>query len=419
MLTDLPSEKEWVSWLYVVLWSLVIFATIPLARPIQIIVSNNWGRDLFGYLVIAITVIVFAVTVVYMLLFHKPPRSGYVWLLIVSAVVIRYTIRLMHDAPEEALHFVQYGLLGLLIFRALTHRNRDASIYFVAAIIGGIIGIIDESIQWVTPRRLWSLGDIWLNFFAALLSQVAIAKGICPLFISGKITRRGARRFCRLFSLALVFLGISFINTPVRIAWYSDRVPFLEFLKTNESVMFEYGYLYEDPDFGRFRSRLSPEELSRSDAERAVEAALVLDQFREDSTYGRFLERYTPVNDPFLHEARVHLFRRDRYLKRSSGVMDDEGEYHRYLTIAYCENQIMERYFPHTLHESVYVLPIEQIAFLRRNLLSADEYDSAVSQHLVTRVNERQLLMVIVVILIGIGTLDRLYGKGEDAGAPP
>jgi VanZ family protein len=419
VLTESPREKEWVSWFYVVLWSLVIFVTIPFARPIQIFVSNNWGRDLFGYLVIAITVIIFGVTAINLLRFRKPSRSGYVWLLLISVIVIYYTVRLMAAAPEEALHFVQYGFLGILIFRALSHRSRDVSIYFVAAVIGGIIGIIDETIQWATPRRYWALGDIWLNFFGTLLSQVAIAKGLRPLSISGTPSRRGLLLFCRLFALALVLLGLSFSNTPTRISWYSERISFLEFLKTNESVMLEYGYLYKDPDFGRFRSRLSPEELSRIDLERGVEAAMVLDQFREDSAYGRFLELYTPVNDPFLHEARVHLFRRDRYMANSLLVVNDEEEYRRYLSIAYCENQIMEKYFPNTLYKSGYVLSTEQSAYLSERFSPEDEYDSAVSWQLITRITEIQLQIVLIFLLTVVGAVYRYYRKNEVAGTPP
>ncbi len=33
-----PAQREWVSWLSVVVWSLLIFATIPLARAIERVV---------------------------------------------------------------------------------------------------------------------------------------------------------------------------------------------------------------------------------------------------------------------------------------------------------------------------------------------------------------------------------------------
>ena len=57
---------------------------------------------------------------------------------------------------------------------------RDASIYLAAALVRGIIGIMDEAIQWATPRRYWILTDIWRDFFATALVMVVIAGGIQP-----------------------------------------------------------------------------------------------------------------------------------------------------------------------------------------------------------------------------------------------
>ncbi len=43
--------------------------------------------------------------------------------------------------PEEAFHFVQYGVLSILLFRAFSHRLRDPSIYLAAALAGAALGI--------------------------------------------------------------------------------------------------------------------------------------------------------------------------------------------------------------------------------------------------------------------------------------
>ncbi len=47
-----PAQREWVSWLSVVLWSLLIFATIPLARAIEGVVVGAWGQQAFLYAVL-------------------------------------------------------------------------------------------------------------------------------------------------------------------------------------------------------------------------------------------------------------------------------------------------------------------------------------------------------------------------------
>ena len=158
-------------------------------------------------------------------------------------------------------------------------------------------------------------------------------------------------------------------------------------VKTNDSIMAEYGHLYVDPAIGTFRSRFSPLELGAVDADRGTEAARILDDFRGDRiTYLRFLEKYTPVNDPFVHEARVHLFRRDRYFEKSEKAKHNIERYRDYLAVAFRENQIMEKYFKNTLHHSTYVLPPEQVAYLREHLLSDHDYESPVCRSLFTRI---------------------------------
>lgn len=417
MLKSPPKEKEWVSWLAVVLWTLLIFLTIPFARTMRNFVRDIWGMQAFEYLVIFIIVAAAAVAIAYLMRLRVYSPGNYLWLFITSCLFVGSTIRL-RDNPEEAIHFVEYGVLGLLLYRALTHRIRDGSIYFAAAIIGAIIGTADEAIQWVVPRRYWGLRDIGLNVFGVSLILVAIAKGLKPAIIADGLVPFSIKRVCRLAVVALLLLAGSLLNTPARIAWYSERLPFLQFLKTNDSVMAEYGYLYEDPEIGRFRSRLSPEALKTSDVERAAKAANILDRYRPDSLYSAFLGQYTPVNDPFLHEARVHLFRRDRYLRKAADLKHDEEQYKYRLTVAFRENQIMQKYFQNTLYHSDYVLQPEQIAIMKQNLLPNYSYESAVSKRLFTSINEQQVKMASLVALLALFVINRYFarqGKMENA----
>ena len=282
--------------------------------------------------------------------------------------------------------------LGVLTYRALAHRFHDVSIYFSAAIICGIIGMLDEIIQWLTPGRYWGLHDVWMNFLAGSLVQIGIAKGLTPSIIRAVPSRQNLQVLCRLSMAAVVLLGFSLLNTPELIDWYADRLPYLGFLKTNESVMTEYGYLYTDPDIGSFRSRLSPSELRQSDRTRAKEAAEILDRYKNRDEYKEFLKIYTPVSDPFVHEARVHLFNRDiNFLRASRYYKDNQEAYSKRFTNAFRENQIMETYFRNTLHHSAYVWSAEKLALAKKHLMHDKEYESWVSRNLITRVSEGQL----------------------------
>jgi len=404
-----PREKEWQSWLYAGLLALVIFCMVPLTRTVQAFVAEHIGRGIFTYVVFAAIAIGALAAVRYLWRRPMPGRSGYFWLAAVAAAFAWYTVVLSGD-PEESLHFVEYGVLSLLLYRALSHRVRDPSIYVAAALIGAMVGMMDEAIQWITPGRYWGLRDIWFNVFAVVLVQVGIALGLRPGLIAGWPTAASMRRLCRLALAALLLFGFGLMNTPPRILLYADLIPSLHVFKHGGGVMAEYGYLYEDPEIGVFRSRLTAEALARNDAARGAEAAAILDRYQARESYAGMLERYTPINDPFVHEARVHLFRRDYYLAKAEEGGPTLERYREFLTIAYRENRIMEKYYPHTLGRSAYVFPPEKIAMLREQALD-EPYDSNVGGQIITRLSEWQVAVLLALALLGLVIAERYFAR--------
>src|SRR4030042_4915902 len=137
-------KKAFVAWLWVAFCTLSIFLVVPLARAIQKFVSARWGRAFFGYGVLAATALAFC-SIIYILVFRLKVRSPshYLWLAAVAALYVYFTLQLWR-APEEAVHFLEYGLLGLFLFRALSLTICDKSIYPTAFLIGSLIGIFDE-----------------------------------------------------------------------------------------------------------------------------------------------------------------------------------------------------------------------------------------------------------------------------------
>jgi succinate dehydrogenase hydrophobic anchor subunit len=416
MLENPPREKKWISWLWVAAWSLLIFVTIPLARLIQDYVSRHWGRTAFTYTVLATIMGTLLAAVIGLYRSPSTNRRNYLWLLSIAVFFSGYTYKLGQKSPEEAIHFVQYGVLGVLVFRALRHTRQDVSIYFAAALLCGSLGTVDEFVQWLTPGRFWGLRDIWINFVAAALVQLAIAKGLQPKLIAGRPSRANLRFLCRLVMIAAVLLGLSLLNTPDRIAWVAERVPGLDFLGRNESVMAEYGYLYEDPEIGVFRSRLAPEILHRTDLERGKSAAKLLDLYKDRSGYRAFLEIYTPVNDPFLHEARVHLFSRDQNFSWAKAIEVEPETKAKFLTTAFSENRIMEKYFPHTLQHSEYRWSRQQRTFAAKHRLPDKLHESWVSRHLFTRVSEAQVGLFFALLILVLAMLHLRLGKQAPRG---
>ena len=405
-----PREREWLSWLYVVLWTVVIFLTIPFVRDFSNYVHRNWGRESFTYGVTVVIVLAAVGTVVFLLRRPQTRLINYACLLAVAGLLVYLTFGLGSGSPEEAVHYVQYGVLGVLIYRAFTHRIRDYSIYAAAAIVGTIVGMLDETVQWMTPRRYFGLNDIWLNFTAVALIQIGLATGIRPEMIRGWPGAASLRRLCHLGALAMAYLGLCFLNTPDRIDWYTERVPLLGFIKENRSVMVEFGYRHVDPDVGMFNSRLTTEELIQTAEARAEDGAAILDQFRDRERYSEFLGIYTTTRDPFLHEARVHLFRRDIYVERGDAA-EDEAKRRGLYTVAYWENRILEKYFGPLLAASSYVWPPELQAKIDENALTESHYLSGVSVELITGVTQAQVVGFFIALVAVLLALGQYFGR--------
>jgi len=394
----MPLKKAFFAWLWVALCTLSIFLVVPLARSIQKFVSARWGRTLFGYGVLAATAVAFCI-LVFILVFRLKVRSAsnYLWLTAVAALYVHFTLQLWR-APEEAVHFLEYGLLGFFLFRALSLTIRDKSIYPTAFLIGSLIGIFDEVLQWLMPGRYWDFRDAGLNALAIGLFQVALWKGIKPRVISGKMGPKSIRRVSILLAANMIFLGLCASNTPRRVAAYTRRLPFLSFL-VEEEPMYEFTQKHADPEIGIFYSRLSIDDLEKEDAERSGHWGKILQDWK-DKDYGLFLREHHPLLHPFLYEMRIHIFRRDRKADEAARAKDEESR-REALFIAFKENLILEKYFGHTLEVSTYRWSDEKKAEIAATIDPTKLYRSPVSAG-PFQIKERALWLGI---LAGLGLL--------------
>ena len=65
------------------------------------------------------------------------------------------------DVWAERVHFIQYGLLGLLVSRAYiisSFKMLLASCLFLMT-----VGLVDEIIQWYLPNRYGDIRDVMMN----------------------------------------------------------------------------------------------------------------------------------------------------------------------------------------------------------------------------------------------------------------
>ncbi len=406
MLDSPPRESEKLSWCYVALGVVVVFSTIPVARALRDTVREQIGLQYFLYLAIAL-VLLGAYFAIKNVLHRKLPLNARLWLLAIFGAFLGY-IYTLREIPEEAIHVSEYGILGLLVYRALTHRVRDFSIYLMAALVVALIGVIDEYIQWLTPSRVFDLRDIRTNAIAGALSQLAIFLGLRPSIIHGVPAAINWSRLCYLGIAALALLALGFMNTPQRIAWYATNLPPLAYLMDSKSMMVEYGYRYEDPDTGIFRSRFTEAQLQRLDQQRGVEVAGILDRYIRGIGYRDFQKIYTVPRDAYAHEAGVHLFRREFHLDRARENTPKQPRHYR---IAYRENQILEKYFSTAINNSRHDWNGETEREVELNADKTVQYESAVSKGLITRLSQPQVLALFIAVGALLGLLGVRLGR--------
>lgn len=409
MLAYPPRQKEGWSWFLAAAWTAVIYVTIPFARFIQRTIQGD-GSEFIFVVIVVVAVVMATVWLLAILWRRRAQMSRYLALVVIATSYVAIALLFLSQNGVEALHLVQYGVLAVLVLRALSHRIADVTAYFLAALIVAIAGYGDEFIQWLVPERYWGLRDIVLNASAGVLALLGVAFVVTPERLQARPTAAAWRRVVRLSALAVVLLGLSLHATPDRIEWVSRHVPGFAFLGGMVDTMGEYGYRIENPLVGVFYSRFPEHEITEIDRRRPAETRRAFVALGGDARYQEFLSRYSPATDPFLHEFRVRLFRRDRYLEAGRREPDADLR-ERYLFAGARENRILELYYPYALMASGSTLPVDDTRLLDQFDVPGARYESLVGGNLITRFEEEQVAFIVLVVLAAFLALDLWLGR--------
>ena len=196
-------------------WILVILTAIPFVRGLSELFAEHWPIELLGGAVMLVIAgaTVWALTI----LRRNAGRLGaadVAWLVTVCVTFIVWAVRLM-PTPQETVHFVEYGVLAVLLHRALRLRVEDAGVFAVGAAIGTLVGTVDEFVQWVVPGRQWDFRDLLLNGGTSVLVQLALWR-LAPAPRPG-IRIESIRLLCRLAAAQVILLALCFSATPQRV----------------------------------------------------------------------------------------------------------------------------------------------------------------------------------------------------------
>ena len=393
----MPSRMN--RWLPVVLWTAVIYTTVPFVRTLREWYVARWDPATITWAVAAtLTCGALAAALILGRRSTSLRPGALLWIITVSGALVLWTFSLRRS-PEEAVHFLEYGVLALLIHRALRPVMDDELVFVAGVLIGTLIGTVDEIIQWLSPQRYWDWRDLVLNGGAGALIQLALWRIVPPLPARWSVP--SARIVVRLAAVTLLMITLCLANTPRVVARYAPHLPGADHLMTSHNPMAEYGHRHELPGLGIFKSRLDLEAIADEDRRRAADVAATVDRYRR--RYGEFLDTWPVADDGFTYEVRVHLFARDRNLARAreqgaSGALARENA-----SVAWAENRLVEELYPHTLAASAY-------AWRDRQRHRADElrdpghvFSSAAASHLITFASEgvlRALLLSVIALLI-------------------
>ncbi len=311
-----------------------------------------------------------------------------IWFAAIAAGYLHFMRHL--EIASEKIHFLEYGILALLLFRAVRHGIQGWVIYIYVISIGYAVGLIDESLQSLIASRVSELDDTLWDLAAVLLAVVGHVEAWRPGELYQPVRSRHVWGACATLSVTLL-AGAAFVQQ------YTD-----------------FGHTTTDPGIGSFNSAFTTVDLAQIDLSRGREAAAMIDA-DEDTTYSNFLKQHTSRNDPYVHEARVHIFRRDKYLVRMRTEADTLETRLKFMHVAVMENRILEKYFPTLCSASSRRrwtdLKTQLEGELAANQALLPNYESAVGKRMITSFDSDAFWPGTFAVIAALCVIAALYAR--------
>jgi len=173
-------------WTVVFFYTVAIFVVTPYLPQLISIASSRWASSRVSRFVliveIAIALLISILAVRFLL--QKKKKSALFLLSTGAIFLLSFLIYQFIPNPYEFTHLPEYAILSILIIWALDKeklKSGDAkkeknialtinkNLYFLSAMITGLIGTVDEIYQYFLPNRYFTLYDIFLNILGGIL----------------------------------------------------------------------------------------------------------------------------------------------------------------------------------------------------------------------------------------------------------
>jgi hypothetical protein len=150
------------AWLRVALFTIVIYATLPVAPLIWRVFARRVGDAAEVFVLGGLLVSSIALVMVGARHAGALPVARIASLVAICSVYVAI-IATVELTPAEKLHFLYYGMLALLVYQALEIDLAGAGLVIATIGIVALIGFGDEVIQGIVPRRVFEWKDVALN----------------------------------------------------------------------------------------------------------------------------------------------------------------------------------------------------------------------------------------------------------------
>ncbi len=173
-------------WTVVFFYTVAIFIVTPYLPQLISIASSRWaGSSVSRFvLVVEIALALLISILAVRFLIQKKKKSALFLVSTGGIFLLSFLIYQFIPNPYEFTHLPEYAILSILIMRALGKeklKSTDAkeekdtwitmskNLYFLSAMLTGLIGTVDEIYQYFLPNRYFTLYDIFLNVLGGIL----------------------------------------------------------------------------------------------------------------------------------------------------------------------------------------------------------------------------------------------------------
>ena len=150
-------------WIIIAIYIFLIYSTLSVT-PLIWNFLYTFLEQKFLSIVVNIIFIIITLLIIYFLTKKKKSKICFFFLLIFLFLILFLITRI--EKPAERIHFLEYGILGALIFKA-TGKGTKQNIF--AIILLFIIAVIDELIQYILPNRVGDIRDVVMNITGGII----------------------------------------------------------------------------------------------------------------------------------------------------------------------------------------------------------------------------------------------------------